>query len=188
MCLIPGILGFAACCIFDLNKVYWRSKHLNHLFILGSLLLVLSTLWTVSQCSFSLLADTFGIAHVIYLLGMILSGITLIYVLFFALPFESTYEKTETLPVINSGIYALCRHPGFWPFLFFYLFMWLFLSNPLVGIAAIVYSICNLIYIFIQDHYIFPLYIQGYNEYKQTVPFLIPNQKSIKHFFAQPKL
>lgn len=180
MYLILGIIGFIACCIFDLNKVHWQSKLLNHFFTLGSLLLIASTLWSVSQSDFSLLAHTFGLTRLGYLIGMILSGIALIYALFFALPFENTYNKTESLPVIDSGLYSLCRHPGFWPFSLFYLFMWLFFSNPLIGKAAVLFSICNFIYIFIQDRYIFPLYIRGYNDYKQSVPFLIPNWNRLK--------
>ncbi len=180
MYLIPGILGFITCCIFDLNKVHWHSKFLNHFFTLGSLLLALSTVLAVLQSNFNLLIDSFEWYRLGFLAGTILSGIALIYTLFFALPVENTYNTTDTLSLIDSGAYALCRHPGFWPFGLFYLFLSLLLSNPLVGYAAIIYSICNFIYIYIQDYYIFPLYIKGYDNYKKTVPFLIPTRNSLR--------
>ena len=44
-------------------------------------------------------------------------------------------------------------------------------------LAALIYPLCNLIYIIIQDKYIFPLYIEGYESYKRSVPFLIPRYR-----------
>lgn len=185
MYIIPGILGFFACCLFDLNKVKWQSRILNHFFTIGSLLLVYSTLSALLKSDFKTLIHNFHIEQGLLLVGILLSGAALIYVLFFALPFESTYMETETLPVVDSGVYAACRHPGFWVFALFYLLLGFFLSNPYVTLEAIIYSICNFIYIYIQDRFIFPHYIRGYDEYKKTVPFLIPNRRSFQKAFSR---
>ena len=184
MYLIPGILGFIACCLFDLNKIRWHSKVMNSFFIIGSLLIVFSTAGAFFQSDFSTLLETFQVQHLLFLVGMILSGAALIYILFFALPFENTYVANETLALVDHGVYALCRHPGFWMLALFYIFSGLLLSNRLLLMASVIYSVCNLIYIYIQDCYIFPHYIRGYDEYKQAVPFLIPNRNSIQKAFG----
>lgn len=180
MCLIPGVLGFIACCVFDVNKIRWHLKSLNCFFTIGSVLIALSTIWAISQSDFSLLIENFSFYHIGSLIGCILSGIALIYVLFFALPFDDTYIKNATLTLVDHGAYALCRHPGFWVFTLFYLFLCLFLSNPVLLVGLFLYTGCNFFYICLQDHYIFPLYIRDYKEYKKNVPFLLPTRQSIR--------
>lgn len=188
MCLIPGILGFIACCIFDINKIRWHRKFLNYFFTIGSLLIAVSTLWAVSRTEFSILIDNFKFYHIGYLLGLLLSCTALIYVLFFALPFDHTYIENRPLALVDHGAYALCRHPGFWPFGLFYICLGLFLSNTSLIIGSILYTGCNFIYICIQDYYIFPLYIQGYDEYKKSVPLLLPTRNSISKALGQSGL
>lgn len=185
MYLIPGVLGFIACCLFDVNKIKWQSKKLNLLFPIGIALLICSTLLCILQTDFSLITEHFGIRHAAFLICLILSGIALIYTLFFALPFENTYMESDELPVVNRGVYGLCRHPGFWMLALCYLFLWLFFSNKQLLAGFLLYTVCNFIYIYIQDRYIFPRYIRGYDEYKKTVPFLIPNRNSIRNAFRR---
>ena len=171
MLLLPGIVGFCLFIVFDLNKIKWQKPLLNGFFALGGLLLILST----ALCIVPELGDfSPGMFSALSLLGLLLSGAALIYALFFALPFEDTYKDSKSLPLVSGGIYGLCRHPGFWPFLLMYVFLWLsFGGEPLLW-AMLVFPLCNLIYIIIQDKYIFPLYIAGYDDYKKSVPFLIP--------------
>ena len=184
MCLLPGVIGFIFFIFFDLNKIYWKTKLLNLFFVLGSLLLFFSTGYCIWQSNFQMLFSHFGLRSILLLLGVILSGALLIYALFFALPFDDTYIQSEELPLVNKGLYGTCRHPGFWMFALFYLVLALFLSNRLVFICFVVYSICNFLYIVIQDKYIFPKYIHGYDEYKQNVPFLIPTRESIRNAYT----
>jgi len=78
---------------------------------------------------------------------------------------------------MDQGVYGLCRHPGFWMFALCYLFLALFFFDIRLLYCCVVYSICNFLYILLQDVYIFPKYIRGYSEYKKRVPFLIPGRK-----------
>lgn len=165
MLLLPGIAAFALFIAFDLNKIRWHRPIYNSLFPMGGLLLALSTTMCMRACEFHL-----GAA----LAGAVLSAAALIYALFFALPFESTYKESGSLGLVNRGIYGMCRHPGFWPFLLLYIFLYLSFPGRAMLSAAIIFPICNLIYIIIQDKYIFPLYIEGYDSYKSAVPFLFP--------------
>ena len=183
--VIPGILGFLACCLFDINKIRWNIRFLNLFFVIGSLLLIGSSILCILQADFKLLFSDFRLYHLLMLAGLLLSIAGEIYALFFALPFESTYMESEKVPVISKGWYAACRHPGFWTLTLVYLFLWLLLSNIELFYALITYTLSNFLYIYVQDRYIFPEYIQGYDEYKKKVPFLIPNRACIQKAFSK---
>ena len=185
MYIIPGILGFIACCLFDINKIRWNIRFLNLFFVIGSLLLIYSTILCILQGDLSAAMSDFGICRLLALAGLIISIFGETYALFFALPFESTYMESEQVPVVSKGWYAACRHPGFWTLAFVYLFLWLFFANSELFYAFIAYTLCNFLYILIQDVYIFPRYIRGYDEYKKKVPFLIPSKNSIQHIFPK---
>lgn len=180
MILLPGVLGFLAFYLFDINKIKWHAKALNLLFVIGVLLLLFSTLLCIPDLSIF----RFDFRQIIGLIGLILSGVGVVYALFFALPFESTYAESGALPLVNRGVYGLCRHPAFWMFAAFYFFLWLLFSGRWLFFAFLLYTTCNYIYIYVQDRYIFPLYIQGYDSYKKSVPFLIPSWRSIKQAFS----
>ena len=182
MVLIPGVIGFLAFCLFDINKIRWHCKSLNLLFAFGGLLLLLSTL----LCIPTAFPETFcfDLRRITALLGLALSGPGLVYVLFFALPFTETYTESGDLPLVNRGVYGACRHPGFWMFAVFYFFLWLFFTGPQMFWAFLLYPTCNLLYIYVQDRYIFPQYIRGYDDYKRTVPFVIPTKESIRNAFS----
>ena len=174
MNFIPGILGFVACCLFDINKIKWQSKKLNILFVLGNIFILYSIATCIMQSDFTAFAWPWSFRQLGSLVGVIISCALLIYTLFFALPFSDTYMESDDLPVIDHGVYGLCRHPGFWALALVYLFLWLLFESTALLAAFIIYNICNFIYIYIQDRFIFPKYIRGYTEYKKSVPFLIP--------------
>lgn len=183
MYLLPGVIGFIFFIFFDLNKIYWKSKVLNLFFVLGSVLLAFSTGYCIWQSDPFSLFSAFGFRELLLLLCLIFSGVFLVYALFFALPFDDTYVQSEDLPLVSKGLYGACRHPGFWPFALVYFFLaWLFESKALFC-CFILYSFCNYLYIVIQDRFIFPKYIRGYDEYKRTIPFLIPTRDSLRNAF-----
>ena len=183
MYILLGVAGFVACCLFDINKIRWNKKFLNLFFVLGSFLLIFSTILCIMQSDFSMIFQNFGFYRIAMLIGLLLSCAAEIYALFFALPFEDTYMESTDVPVISKGWYAACRHPGFWPLAFVYLFLWLLFSNIWLLYAFVIFTLCNFLYIYIQDAYIFPRYIRGYDEYKNKVPFLIPTKESIRCAF-----
>ena len=51
-----------------------------------------------------------------------------------------------------------------------------------------IYNTCNFLYVYLQDRYIFPRYIRGYDDYKRSVPFLIPTRASLKKAFPAKRL
>ena len=158
MKLLPGLAAFVLFVLFDLNKIHRHSRVRSLFFAVGSLLLIGSTLWCMEFGNLRLQVGT-----VLGLAAAAISAAALIYTLFFALPFRDTYTEAEQVPVVSTGVYGLCRHPGFWPFL--------------TLAAAVVFPLCNGLYIYIQDRWIFPQYIHGYDEYRRAVPFLIPRRR-----------
>lgn len=178
--IIIGCLAFFFFIIFDLNKVLFIHKWINACFFIGIVLLGLSTA--------DLLFDSFKSPHILttmqWLAGTLafISLLLIIYSLFGGIPFTKTYMQTnkENI-VINTGIYALCRHPGaIWVF-FFYLFLALASGNKLFLWAAVTWTIMNIIYVYIQDRWIFPIILKDYQSYQKNVPFLIPNLSSIRN-------
>lgn len=174
MLLLPGITAFGLFIVFDLNKIKWRKAQLNLLFPLGGLMLALSTLLCLMESAAEFRLSLFS---ALSLAAALASMAALVYALFFALPFDDTYRQSGALSVVCRGIYGMCRHPGFWPFLLLYVFLWLGIGGKWLLSAALLFPTCNLIYIIIQDRYIFPLYIEGYDGYKKAVPFLIPRRR-----------
>ena len=94
-----------------------------------------------------------------------------------------TYTESGDLPLVSHGVYGACRHPGFWLFAVFYFFLWLFFTGRQLFWAFLLYPTCNYLYICVQDRYIFPQYIAGYDDYKRSVPFLLPTGESIRKAF-----
>ena len=82
--VIPGILGFIACCLFDINKIRWNIRFLNLFFVIGSVLLIGSSILCILQADFSSIFSNFGLYHWLMLLGLLLSIAGEIYALFFA--------------------------------------------------------------------------------------------------------
>ncbi len=179
--LLPGAAAFVFFLLFDWGKAS-GSRYAPAAFILGGLLLMASTVALLLPGTFTgqpLWRKACGIVSLLWLAA-------LLYVLFGALPAKKTYAgSVNGLPLCKTGPYALCRHPGGWCFLFMYLFLWLYASGTQMFAAAVLFSALNFLYIWIQDRYLFPKYIESYELYKQEVPFLVPTRHSIQAFLKK---
>ncbi|NLV15695.1 MAG: hypothetical protein GXY50_00605 [Syntrophomonadaceae bacterium] len=177
--LVLGCLAFVFFYIFDLNKLFSWHKRLNIFFAIGIAVLAVSTVGALFSGP-----RLFEFSFAIRLLWGSLSIITLLlvpYTLFFALPFTQTYLETANQnTVIDTGMYALCRHPGVLWFLLFYLFLWLTSGKALVLWGGLLWTLMDIIHVYVQDRWVFPKIIIGYDQYKDKVPFLIPDRNSIR--------
>jgi protein-S-isoprenylcysteine O-methyltransferase Ste14 len=81
---------------------------------------------------------------------------------------------------VDSGIYALCRHPGALWLPAFLLFFSLGIGSLGLVIAGILASFLNLLYVWFQDRTVFPRTIPGYSEYQLRVPFLLPTWQGVR--------
>jgi protein-S-isoprenylcysteine O-methyltransferase Ste14 len=115
----------------------------------------------------------------------ILALLLMIYTIFSAVSFKKTYLETQKRnTVVTTGMYALCRHPGVLWFFLFYCLSGLAFNNQLLLIAAMIWTLLDIVYVYIQDRWIFPIILEDYHIYQQQVPFIIPNLTSLQHSLA----
>ena len=171
MILLPGLAGYVLFLLFDLNKIRWHCRLGNLLFPAGGVLLGLS----VGLCILSSVKDGFTLTlwGAVSMFFALISLLTTVYALFFALP-ANTYSTSGELTVVATGLYGLCRHPACWPYACIFLFLYIAFGGKMLLWAMFLYPGCNLLYVWLQDRYIFPAYIKGYEQYRSEVPFLIP--------------
>lgn len=180
MFVFGGSVAFLLYVLYDINSVKWNHRVLHYGFLGGTLLLLCTTVGVVFQnqkhienikgSSILLL----GIATIFFVL--------LIYTLFFALPFDKTYQnESEKRMAYTEGVYALCRHPGVLWFIGFYMFLAWGLNSKEALNYGIVVSVWNVLYVILQDRYSFPLTFTNYRSYQKETPFLIPTRKSIRN-------
>lgn len=181
--IIIGCFAFVFLYVFDFNKIFFFNKNLSICFAVGILLIVFSTLEILFR-SYDRIKVPIS-QQWFYIAMSIISLLLIIYSLFFALPFVRTYvsvQKGNT--VVDKGIYALCRHPGVIWFFFFYLFLWLASGKMMMMWAGIIWTSMDIIHVYVQDRWLLPKALKGYDQYKAKVPFLIPNMASIKNCFS----
>ena len=177
--IITGVVAFCLFLVYDINSIKGNSKILKSMFLTGVLILaaatglLLSSEWKTG--SFSVIRTAgFMIVALVFL-------ILLVYTLFFALPFTETYISDSGKPkVCMTGVYGMCRHPGFLWFLGMYACFALAIPTSAVIWGSAIFCLCNLVYIIVQDKWTFPNFFDDYNHYKEVVPFLIPNRNSIR--------
>ena len=176
---ILGTLGFGLCFLYDCNSIRWHHRLLHYSFGLGFGLIGTATALELAQAIGAGAIGTF--MDWVWLALAALSLAALIYCLFFALPFSDTYQAPEAgRSVCRQGVYALCRHPGWFPFFFTYMFLGLAALPGQLLYLGLLLSFWNLLYIWFQDRVSFPRTFCDYQDYRACVPFLIPTKDSMR--------
>lgn len=174
--LILGSIGFVFLTIFDLNRIKRWHGIFKTFFLVGISLIGLSTI-SLYFIPVTVFSPPFWLAGFFYIFATI-SASLMFYALFGALPFKKTYVEDKTNQTIDTGVYALCRHPGVWGFFMMYLFLFLATGNFLFLVACILWTALDIIHVWIQDVYFFPKTLHGYKAYQQSTPFLLFNAES----------
>ena len=166
-----GLSAFLLFAFGDLNTLRWKTKMLNAAFFLGCSLLLYSTaslVWPMLPGAPLWRLVLFGGAAACFFA-------LLMYALFFAIPFDETYLSQVTgRKVCRTGMYGMCRHPGVLWFAGMYLCLYLAVPAAKLLMAALAFNAANLIYMLWQDVYLFPKTFVDYEDYKLSVPLLIP--------------
>lgn len=177
--VLVGCLAFVFLFLFDLNKIRFRSKSLNLCFAVSVAMLAFSTIGILVGDYQSM--AVYGPWKIIFCTLAAVSLILMFYSLFFAIPFNDSYvEAGGGNSVVDTGMYALCRHPGVVWFFFFYLFLWLASGKKMMLWAGFIWTLMDVFHVYLQDRWFFPATLEGYDVYKRTTPFLIPNLNSIR--------
>lgn len=178
-----GCLAFALFFLSDYNDAKLHRKLFTLCFPLGSVLLILSVIFLLDSAA-SPVGGTFLWAF-LWVVFLVFAAL-LVYTLFFSFPAASAYAAPgKKRPVYDQGFYALCRHPGVLWASVSLLCLWLAGGLPLY--AAITYILLNVALVAFEDHYVFPIVLSGYEEYKRSIPFLIPTPNSIKTAFSKKR-
>lgn len=107
---------------------------------------------------------------------LVLSLVSILYILFINLPFRNTYlnSKTEQL-LVTTGLYGLVRHPGLYPFVGTMTGLVMVFPSYNMFMAAIIFTGADLALIVFQDRIVFPRMFNDYSEYKKEVPMIFPD-------------
>lgn len=179
--LFIGAIGFVLLLVFDIfslhQKNYWK-----YLFgISGFLMIFLSSILIVMHYSYFLeIKNVYRFMSLIFSLAFL---ILLIYSVFIEVG-KNTYQVENKPKLVTSGTYALSRHPGVLWMLLFYIFGALFFQNLLAIYAALIWTFVNIIYVSIQERFIFHKLFDNYDKYRKSTPMILPTIESIEKFFA----
>lgn len=176
--ILTGSVSFVFLFLFDYYTLKNEGLKKKVFGLLGIFLLIYSTVlvsMTSEKISFSIpLRMISGVV-------CIAAACLLIYSLFLELPFINTYGKQEhNHQLVDRGTYALCRHPGVLWFGLFFMCLFFTTGAVLLIWAGILWTIINMIYVYLQEKVIFCKMFPAYYVYVKTTPMLIPTKKSIK--------
>ena len=172
-----GVLGFLVAYLFDvvsLKRI--RGAKLAVAFAAAGLI----GYATLMVC---LRSDRLGLPIWMTWLGwglLLISVLLITYSLFINLPWRKTYVAPgvgDTL--VRSGTYALVRHPGVLWYALLLVSLILASRAKLLLIASPIWFSMDVLYVLIQDKFLFGKMFASYQEYRQETPMLIPNRKSI---------
>ena len=175
-CLLV-FFSFGLMFLSDLLKLAGRRRPGRNLFLLGMAALAAAGL------NASLSSSRFQTAlplKILFLLISLAAAVLEYLALFSSLPARSTYlGDNEPGQLVDSGMYALCRHPGALWLPLFSIPLALGLGNWELLASSGLASALNLLYVWFQDRLVFPRTFAGYGHYMKSTPFVIPTARSI---------
>jgi len=171
-----GVIGFGLLLLFDICSLCDKSIIKYFFGISGFGLIIVSSIFLLtinSNISFSYQV------RIISLLIASFSLFLLVYSVFIEVG-KNTYQYKNENKLITTGTYALSRHPGVLWFLFVYLFGAIFFQNSFLLYAGLIWTVINIIYVSIQERYIFNKLFNDYGSYILTTPMIFPSLESLE--------
>lgn len=171
--IITGTVAFAILILFEIQKcinAINNKSGFNLWFGAGTLILLVSFGGAAAQSSMST-----GARFTLGIILLILGVSFYILVLTNGLSRKNYFSDGDKVLVCKKGLYGRLRHPGVWSFLVCGLGFCLIFVGTIK--TAVYFTMLNFVYTWLQDNYFFPLYLEGYDEYKGEVPYLIPKIK-----------
>jgi protein-S-isoprenylcysteine O-methyltransferase Ste14 len=175
-----GAFSFIIMLLYDIAGIH-RKKAIKPLLLISAALLFCFAFAFVTRDS-----DRWSLPPVAKITGWVASAVFFL-LLFCSLTIELNFSKTylnesSAKQLVTTGTYALTRHPGVLWFVLLCVSVFFATGTKKLLIAALVWSIADMLYATIQDLYIFPrVFGKEYEEYKKTVPMFIPTVESIRN-------
>jgi protein-S-isoprenylcysteine O-methyltransferase Ste14 len=177
--LVPVAIGLAAFAAFFLWDVAdlrgWRARK-GLVILIGIALAFTSFIWLAT------LPPRLDLPLAIRLLAAVILALSLVLSLYsiFIEPLVGKGDLSEDERLVTTGTYALCRHPGaLWSSAAMLAAAIAADSAPLL-IAAPLWISLELLWVSVQDLYVFPRLFPGYPRYRQTTPFVLPTVQSVQ--------
>lgn len=177
--VLLGALGFLFGMLFDWVLLLKRQRLKSALWVTCNLLLIGAHIAAVLQ------PDRIPMPMPVRLFGWILivpAFPLLLYSLFFEIPLQNTYMPNGAGPelLVKEGTYALTRHPGVLWYAFLVVGLILISGSTTMLIAAPVWLLMNILWVWFEDFFVFDRLFLDYPSYRRTTPMLIPTVKSAK--------
>lgn len=176
-----GALAFGLMVLSDYGQVIRGRQGAGMLFPLGGGLLIAATAALLVR---RWRAVPPGPGSLFWFAGSALMLLLLLYTLFFALPAggssAATAQKDELRPLVDTGVFALCRHPGVLFLGGFYACLWGALGGAALGLAFVVFTLLDAAYAAWQGEAVFPRSIRDYAAYRAVTPRFIPTPGSLR--------
>lgn len=171
-----GILGFILLLFYDICSIC--DKYIVKYFfgISGFFLIVMSSVALLNIGSNVTFAYSF---RWISLIMGVISLFLLIYSVFIEVG-KNTYKFRNENKLVTTGTYALSRHPGVLWFLFVYLFGAIYFQNYFILGAGLIWTVINIIYVYLQERFIFVKLFENYDTYILSTPMILPSYQSIE--------
>lgn len=106
------------------------------------------------------------------------SGALLVWSVFLEIGIARKKLGLRRFDIVTSGTYSLCRHPGFWWLTFLVLALGALKGIKVYFTPVFMMVFLDLLLVLLQDRYTFPKVFPAYDDYKKSVPFLIPRKRS----------
>ena len=175
--ILLGGLAFLVAFFFDLAALKGIA------YLKQAIGLVFTSLFGFALLMVCLKAERFSLPYWLSWVGwplLIISACLLVYSIFLEIPFKQTYATDGVGDqLVKTGTYALVRHPGVLWFGLSLLALMGVSRSKLLLIAAPLWFLLDVLWVWIQERFYFSRMFPGYEQYKQETPMLIPTRESI---------
>ena len=176
--ILIGTVGFFFILLFDVYTLKNDGLKRKTLGLTGVVLIVYSAIMAaVASEKIAIPAGLRITAGILWAAAVFL----LVYSLFLELPFSKTYGGSKhSSELVDTGTYALCRHPGVLWFGLTFFFFFFATGAVLLIPAGIIWTAVDIIHVYFEDKFFFPKMFPSYKNYSKSTPMLIPNKRSIR--------
>jgi len=177
-CILLGLCAYPALAVFEYAS--WHRMAVLKL-VMGIVALTVPGVALTAVC---LDAAKFSVPAVLSSLGLVLAvssaGLWL-FSMFWEIPFARTYASPGRGDrLVTQGTYALVRHPAVLWFGFFLLGLTLATRSSLLRLAAPVWWLADVLYVWGEERWYLRRVFAGYDAYQHTTPMLLPTRGSFR--------